>query len=117
MNRAKIIREYKAANPNATPQAIANATNEKIQYVYQVLHKQKIKKQAALNWAKVFKREGSKVKVTAEERQLAKGQQILRDEISNLHRQITRLKLHNDMLQSMLKVQEFDLMHGHGAPV
>ena len=113
MNKAQTIRDYIKANPEAKAKAIAEALGMKLQYVYTVKHKasSKTKRQFKHNpMPKV-------APISAEERQLAKGQQILRDEISNLHRQITRLKLHNDMLQSMLKVQEFDLMHGHGAPV
>lgn len=100
MNRAAKIREFKQANPTATPQEIATALGEKVQYIHTTLHKAKVRDTT-----------------TIEERQLVKGQQILRDEINNLHRQITRLKLHNEMLQSMLKVQEFDLMHGHGSAI
>jgi hypothetical protein len=107
VNKAQQIRLYKESNPTATPQMIADALGVNLQYVYTVTHKAAGKKPKA----------PKTVKPTLVERQMAKGQQILRDEINNLHRQITRLKLHNEMLQSMLKVQEFDLMHGHGAPV
>lgn len=100
MNRAAKIREFKRANPNATAPEIAKALGEKVQYIHTTLHKAKIRDTTSI-----------------EERQLAKGQMLLRDEINNLHRQITRLKLHNEMLQSMLKVQEFDLMHGHGSAI
>ena len=113
MNKAQKIRDYKAAHPLATPQAIANALGFKIQYVYTVLHKQKTK--TVRHMKKVFKHVAPQAPQT--ERQMAKGQMILRDEIQNLHKQITRLKLHNDMLQAMLKVQDFDLIHGHGTTV
>jgi hypothetical protein len=107
VSKAKQIRLYKESNPTATPQMIAEALGVNLQYVYTVMHKAVVQKPRAPKTATP----------TLTERQMAKGQQILRDEISNLHRQITRLKLHNEMLQSMLKVQEFDLMHGHGASV
>lgn len=113
MNKAQKIREYKTAHPLATPQAIANALGFKTQYVYTVLHKQKTK--TVRHMKKVFK--PVEPQATQTERQMAKGQMILRDEIQNLHKQITRLKLHNDMLQAMLKVQDFDLIHGHGTTV
>jgi hypothetical protein len=119
VNKAQKIREYKTANPLATPQAIANALGFKLQYVYTVLHKQKNK--TVRHMKKVFKHVAPQAPqvegATQTERQMAKGQMILRDEIQNLHKQITRLKLHNDMLQAMLKVQDFDLIHGHGTTV
>ena len=107
VNKAKQIRLYKESNPTATPQMIAEALGINLQYVYTVMHKAASKKPRA----------PKTVKPTLVERQMVKGQQILRDEIANLHRQITRLKLHNEMLLSMLKVQDFDLMHGHGSSV
>lgn len=113
MSKAKLIRDYKKANPEAKPQAIADILGTKLQYVYTVLHKEKHK--TVRHMKKVFKPVDPQE--TQTERQMAKGQMILRDEINNLHKQITRLKLHNEMLQSMLKVQEFDLMHGHGSAI
>ena len=110
MTKAQLIRNYKKENPDAKAKQIAEAMGTKLQYVYTVLHKAKTKRLRGWN-------RQPKPVVTKEETQLVKGQMLLRDEINSLHRQITRLKLHNEMLQSMLKVQEFDLMHGHGATV
>jgi hypothetical protein len=98
MTKAAKIREFQQFNTGATPQEIAAACGVKLQYVHTVLHK-------------------AKIKLSTEEKQLAKGNLLLNDEINSLRRQITRLTLHNDMLQSMLKVQEFDLIHRHGSTV
>lgn len=98
MNKAAKIRDFQQFNTGATPPEIAAALGVKLQYVHTVLHK-------------------AKVKLSIEEKQLVKGNILLNDEIISLRRQITRLTLHNDMLQSMLKVQEFDLIHRHGSTV
>ena len=111
MNIAKQIREYKMSNPQATPPEIAEALKVKLQYVHTTLHKVKLRAKAA---DKIVQTQLP----TAEQRQVMKGQQVLRDEINRLHAEITRLKLHNDMLQAMLKVQEFDLMNRrHGSSI
>ena len=109
MNLAKQIREYKMSHPEATPPQIAEAVNTNLQYVHTTLNKARMRAKAA--------EKGVQTKSpTAEQRQVMKGQQILRDEINRLHGEITRLKLHNDMLQAMVKVQEFDLLNRRNGP-
>lgn len=104
MNLAKQIREYKMSNPEATPSQIADACKTNLQYVHTTLNKAKTR-------AKMAEQIVQTQLPSAEQRQVMKGQQVLRDEINRLHAEVTRLKLHNDMLQAMLKVQEFDLMN------
>ena len=93
MTKSQSILDYQAANPTATYREIADALSFKVQYVYTVMHKAKTKAP------------------TKEERQLVKGQNILQNEINNLNRKLTRLQLHNTMLQAMINVQDFDLMN------
>lgn len=93
MTKSQSILDYQTANPTATYREIADALSLKVQYVYTVMHKAKNKPP------------------TKEERQLAKGQNILQNEINNLNRKLTRLQLHNTMLQAMINVQDFDLMN------
>jgi len=98
MTKSQSILDYRTANPTATYREIADALSFKVQYVYTVMHKAKTK--------------ASPTKPpTKEERQLVKGQNILQNEINNLNRKLTRLQLHNTMLQAMINVQDFDLMN------
>ena len=73
INKAKQIREFKQANPSAPLNKIADACNVTASYVYQVLHKAKVKQDKPV------------ATPTA-------GQEVLRKEINRLHNEIAKWK-------------------------
>ena len=73
INKAKQIREFKETNPSAPINKIADACNATVAYVYQVLHKVKVKKTKPV------------ATPTA-------GQDVLRKEINRLNDEIDKWK-------------------------
>ena len=73
INKAKQIREFKEANPSAPLNKIADACNATVAYVYQVLHKVKVKQDKPV------------ATPTA-------GQEVLRKEITRLNKELEQWK-------------------------
>ena len=82
MTISKKVKEYKAANPDATNAEIAKACETTALYVYQILTPKKVKKPT-----EVIRKE------------IIEGQQILRKEILGLNKQIEKIaQLENDVI-------------------
>ena len=82
MTISKKVRDYKAANPDATDKEIATACETSALYVYQILRPKKVKKPT-----EVIRKE------------IIEGQQILRKEILGLNKQIEKIaQLENDIV-------------------
>ena len=82
MTISKKVRDYKAANPNATDKEIAKACETNALYVYQILRPKKVKKPT-----EVIRKE------------IIEGQQVLRKEILSLNKQIEKIaQLENDIV-------------------
>jgi hypothetical protein len=73
INKAKQIREFKEANPSAPINKVADACNATVAYVYQVLHKVKVKQDKPV------------ATPTA-------GQEVLRKEITRLNKELEQWK-------------------------
>lgn len=81
MNISKKVKEYKAANPDATNVEIAKACETTALYVYQILRPKKI------------------AKPTNPRKEVIEGQQILRRELLSLNKQIEKIaQLENDIV-------------------
>jgi peptidoglycan hydrolase CwlO-like protein len=90
MTISKQVREYKAANPNATNAEVATACKTTALYVYQILHPKKVKK---------IKKENMLVAPT-------EGQKVLRKELACLNEQIAYLKGHLKSNELLIDGQE-----------
>jgi hypothetical protein len=99
INKAKQIREFKQANPSAPINKIADACNATVSYVYQVLHKVKIKKAKATPQAPT------------------QGQETLRAEILRLNTKVSELNYEMQQMGNLLdeyrdECRKLKLHHG-----
>jgi t-SNARE complex subunit (syntaxin) len=93
MTISKKVRDYKAANPDATDKEIATACETSALYVYQILRPKSLKK---------VKKENIPVAPT-------EGQKVLRKEIDCLNEQIAYLKGHLKSNELLIEGQENEI--------
>jgi hypothetical protein len=85
MTISKQVKEYKAANPNATNKEIAKICNTSAIYVYQILHPKKVKKAKPTKGQKILR------EVIAHSEGLSAA--VLRSEKASLHSKIDELEI------------------------
>ena len=97
MNVAKKVREYKIANPTATVEEIAKASETSTGYVYQVSYKMKHKKVKAVKKAKPVAK------------QPTDGHKIVRNEIGRLHAEIDNLRILDEVNEDIIKDYQHEI--------
>lgn len=123
INKAKQIREFKEANPSAPINKIADACNATVAYVYQVLHKVKVKKVKPVATPPTAGQEVLRKEIQRLNSEMDKWENISEAKerrISALHEQLRQAKLHHNGLEYVISYLESRLgitEKPNGAPV